>query len=141
MTLYQVVRGLESIALEHPTILTATDGSIYEIMNSNPSIKYSVFVVTQNTHRTDEMFDYYGLTLFYVDRLMKDNGMDANRLQIQSHGKQILSNIVHVFCDEYDVDLPTLTFTPFTQKFDETAGVYCQFELEVIKDIICAEEY
>lgn len=142
MTLFQVVRGLEEIALTHPNVRTAKDGSIYEIMNSNPSIDYTVFVVTQNTHRTDETFDYYGLTLFYVDRLQKENGMDANRLQIQSHGQQVLKNIVHLFCDEYDVDLPTLTFTPFTQKFaDETAGVYCQFEFEIIKDIVCAEEY
>ena len=139
MTLYEVVRGLEKIALTQPNVRTAKDGSIYEIMNADPSITYSVFVVTQNTHRTDEQFDHYGLTLFYVDRLV-DN-MDGNRLQIQSHGKQVLSNIIHIFCDRYDVDLPTITFTPFTQKFtDETAGIYAQIEFEIIKDLVCAEE-
>lgn len=140
MTLFQVVRGLEEIALTHPNVRTAKDGSIYEIMNADPSITYSVFVVTQNTHRTDEVWDYYGITLFFVDRLQGD--MDGNRLQIQSHGKQILSNVVHVFCDTYDVDLPTITYTPFTQKFaDETAGVYAQFELQIMKDTICSEDF
>lgn len=142
MTLYQVVRGLEDIALTHPNVRTAKDGSIYDIMNDDPSIDFAVFVVTQNTHRTDENFDYYGLTLFYVDRLMKDNGMDANRLQIQSHAKQIISNTVHVFTDTYDIDLPELVFTPFTQRFaSETAGMFCQFELQIMKDIICGEDF
>ena len=141
MNLYQVVRGLEKIALEHKNVLTATDGSIYDVCNANPSVKYCVVCITQNTHRTDEYWDYYGLTIFYVDRLVRDGGMDGNRLDIQSHGKQVLSNIVHVFCDEYDVDLPEMVFTPFTQKFaDETAGMYCQFELQIMKDIACAED-
>lgn len=144
MTLYQVIKGLENIALTIPNVNKAENGSIYDIMNST-SIDYSICVVTQNTHRTDEMFDYYGLTLFYVDRLRKDVGDDGyndDRLQIQSHAKQVLSNIVHLFCDEYDIDLPTITYTPFTQDFkDSCAGVYCQFEFEIVKDIICSESF
>lgn len=141
MNLYQVVRGLEKIALEHKNVLTATDGSIYDVCNTSPSVKYAVVCITQNTHRTDEIWDYYGLTIFYVDRLLRQDGIDLNRLEIQSHGKQILSNIIHTFCEEYDVDLPTITFTPFTQKFhDETSGVYCQMELQIMKDITCTED-
>ena len=140
MTLYQITKALESIAMTHPNIRTASDGSIYTIMNANPSVKYGAFVVTQTRHRTDEMFDHYGFVLFYIDRLVDD--LETNRLQIQSIGKQLLSNIVHTFCDEYDIDLPTITFTPFQQKFlDETAGMYCEFELEVPKDILCSEEF
>lgn len=141
MTLYNVIRGLERIALSHPNIRTADDGSVYEIMNANPSIKYGAFVVTQNTHRQTEKFDYYGLTLFYIDRLNDD--LESNRLQIQSFAKQVLGNIIHVFCNEYDVDLPqTITYQSFTQKFvDMTAGQYAQFELEIPKDIICPETY
>ena len=140
MTLYEVTKALESIALTHPNIRTAKDGSIYTIMNANPSVIYGVFVVTQNTHRQTEQFDYYGLTLFYIDRLKDD--MDSNRLQIQSFAKQVLGNIINVFCNEYDLDVPTITYQPFTQKFaDETAGQYAQFELEIPKDILCPEEY
>lgn len=140
MTLYDVIKGLERIALTHPNIRTAKDGSVYEIMNANPSVTYGAFVVTQNTHRQTEQFDYYGLTLFYIDRLKDD--MDSNRLQIQSFAKQVLGNIIHVFCNEYDLDVPTITYQSFTQKFaDETAGQYAQFELEVPIDIMCPEEY
>lgn len=140
MTLYQVIEGLKNIALTHPNICTAKDGSVYEIMNANPSVKYGAFVVTQNVHRQTEMFDYYGLTLFYIDRLNDD--LESNRLQIQSFAKQVLGNIINVFCNEYDVDVPTITYQSFTQKFvDETAGQYAQFELEIPKDILCPEEY
>lgn len=140
MTLYNVIKGFERIAKTHPNILTAKDGSIYEIMNTNPAIKYSAFVVTQNTHRQTEQFDYYGLTLFYCDRLVDNLG--SNRLEIQSFGKQVLGNIIHVFCDEYDIDLPTITYTTWTQKFvDECAGTYAQFELEIPKDITCPDEF
>ena len=140
MTLYNVVKGLERIALTHPNIRTANDGSVYEI-NANPSIKYGAFVVTQNTHRQTEQFDYYGLTLFYIDRLKDD--LESNRLQIQSFAKQVLGNIITSFCEEYDVDLPqTITYQSFTEKFvDLCAGQYAQFELEIPKDIICAETY
>lgn len=140
MTLYNIIEGLKNTALTHPNVRTAKDGSVYEIMNANPSIKYGAFVVTQNMHRQTEQFDYYGLTLFYIDRLKDD--MESNRLQIQSFAKQVLGNIIHVFCDEHDLDIPTITYQSFTQKFvDETAGQYAQFELEVPIDIMCPEEY
>lgn len=141
MTLYNVIRGLERIAKTHPNIRTADDGSVYEIMNSNPSIKYGAFVVTQNQHRQTEQFDYYSLTLFYIDRLKDD--LESNRLQIQSFAKQVLGNIIVSFCEEYDVDLPiTITYQPFTEKFvDLCAGQYAQIELEIPRDIICAETY
>lgn len=140
MTLYQVVKGLEEIALEHPNIRTADDGSVYDIMNANPSVKYGAFVVTQTTHRQNEQFDYYGLVIFFIDRLV-DN-LDGNRLQIQSIGKQVLGNIINTFCNENDVDVPSVTFTPFTQRFaDECAGMYANLELEIIKDNICDEEF
>lgn len=140
MTLYQVTKALESIALTHPNIRTAKDGNIYTIMNANPSVTYGVFVVTQNRHRQTETFDYYGLTLFYVDRLV-DNRED-NRLQIQSLAKQLLGNIIATFCETYDIDFPMITYQPFTEKFkDETAGQYAQFEFEIPRDIICSETF
>jgi len=141
MTLYQIIKGLEEIAKRHPNIRTAADGSIYTIMNANPSVKYGTFIVTQNQHRQTEMFDIYGLTLFYVDRLV-DNRED-NRLQIQSIGKQVLGNIIQTFCETYDVDFPLVVrYTPFSEKFkDECAGMYVQIELEIIKDNVCSEEF
>ena len=141
MTLYQIITALEEIAMTHPNIRTAKDGSIYTIMNANPSVKYGTFIVTQNQHRQTEMFDVYGLTLFYVDRLVSNR--EDNRLQIQSIGKQVLGNIIQTFCEDYDVDFPLVVrYTPFSEKFkDECAGMYAQIEIEVVKDNNCAETF
>lgn len=140
MTLYNVIRELERIAMTHPNVRTAKDGSVYEIMNASPSVKYGAFVVTQNKHYQQGQFDHYGLTLFFIDRLVSD--MEDNRLQIQSFAKQVLGNIINVFCEEYDLDVPIIRYQPFTQKFaDECAGQYAQIELEIPLDILCPEEY
>ena len=140
MTLYETIDFLKKIALKHPNIGSASEGNIYEYMNANPSVKYGVFFITQGTHSQDEMFNHFEFTLFYVDRLVDD--MEENRLQIQSIGKEILSNILTFFCEEFDAECENISFQPFTQKFvDETAGIYSTITIDMPKDIICPEEY
>ena len=140
MTLYETIDLLKKIALKHPNIGSASEGNIYEYMNANPSVKYGVFFITQGTHSQDEMFNHFEFTLFYVDRLV-DN-MEENRLQIQSIGKEILSNILTFFCEEFDAECENISFQPFTQKFvDETCGIYSTITIDVPKDVICPEEY
>lgn len=130
MTLYETISVLKKLALTQPNVRDAKDGSIYDIMNANPSCQYSSVVITQNTHREVEMFDRYGLTIFYVDRLV-DN-LEGNRLQIQSIGKEVLSNMINTFCTDFDVECDEISYTPFTEKFvDECAGVYCSITLEI----------
>ena len=138
MTLLQIVDNLERIALSQPNVRTAGEGNIYDKMNTNPSVKYGVFFITQNTHIEYEESDRYGLTLFYVDRLEDD--MESNRLRIQSHGKQVLGNIITMFCNEFDIDFPEITYTPFTEKFvDMTAGVYANIIIDIYKDTLCED--
>ena len=140
MTLYETIDLLKKIALKHPNIGSASEGNIYEYMNANPSVKYGVFFITQGTHSQDEMFNHFDFTLFYVDRLVDD--MEENRLQIQSIGKEILSNILTFFCEEFDAECENISFQPFTQRFvDETAGIYSTITIDVPKDVICPEEY
>ena len=140
MTLYETIDWLKKIALKHPNIGSASEGNIYEYMNANPSVKYGVFFITQGTHSQDEMFNHFEFTLFYVDRLVDD--MEENRLQIQSIGKEILSNIITFFCEEFDAECDNITYQPFTQKFtDLTAGVYATITIDMPKDVICPEEY
>ena len=140
MTLYETIDLLKKIALKHPNIGSASEGNIYEYMNANPSVKYGVFFITQGTHSQDEMFNHFEFTLFYVDRLVDD--MEENRLQIQSIGKEILSNILTFFCEEFDAECESISFQPFTQRFvDETAGIYSTITIDMPKDIICPEEY
>lgn len=140
MTLYETINLLNDIALKHPNINSVGEGNIYDYMNTNPSIKYGVFFITQGSHSQDDMFNHFEFTLFYVDRLLSD--MENNRLQIQSIGKEMLSNIINFFCEEFDGECENIRFQPFTQKFaDETAGVYATIIIDIPKDIICPEEY
>lgn len=140
MTLYELISELNRIALRQPNVRTAKEGNIYDTMNANPSIKYGVFFITQGTHTDEEYWDHYSLTLFYIDRLQSD--LEDNRLQVQSIGKEILRNIVQIFCNHYDIDYPTVSYTTYTQRFaDECAGAYCQLILDLPKELICEEEY
>ena len=140
MTLYQIINTLKQIALTQPNVKSATDGSVYEVMNANPSVKYNVVHFSQTTHQSDEEFDYYGLNIFYISRL--EDSLEDNRLQIQSIGKEILDNIIRTFCENWNIEFPTITYYPFTQKFaDLCAGAYCNVRLEVPKEIICADDF
>lgn len=139
MTLYQIIDTLKKIALTQPNIRTATDGDVFDAMNSNPSIKYGVFHVTQTTHTEDEQFDNFGLNLFVIDRLEDD---DSNRVSVQSTAKQLLSNIIGTFCETFDAEHNNITYQIFTQRFkDLTAGVWATVTFQVLKDYSCAEAY
>ena len=140
MTLYQIINTLKQIALTQPNVKSATDGSVYDVMNANPSVKYNVVHFSQTTHQSDEEFDYYGLNIFYISRL--EDSLEDNRLQIQSIGKEILDNIIRTFCENWNIEFPTITYYPFTQKFaDLCAGAYCNVRLEVPKELICADDF
>lgn len=140
MTLYEIVDILKKIALDQPNIRSASDGSVYDKMNTNPSVQYDVFHISQTNHQEDFEMDYYGLQLFYISRL--EDSLEDNRLQIQSIGKEILGNVIRTFCENFAIDYPTITYIPFTQKFNDlTAGVYCNVRLEVPKDLVCADDY
>lgn len=139
MTLYEIIDTLKKIALTQPNIRTATDGDVFDAMNSNPSIKYGVFHVTQTTHTEDEQFDNFGLNLFVIDRLEDD---DSNRVSVQSTAKQLLSNIIGTFCETFDAEHNNITYQIFTQRFkDLTAGVWATVTFQVLKDYSCAEAY
>lgn len=140
MTLYNIVDALKKIALMQPNMRYAVDGSVYQL-DQKPDIEYNAFCVTQTKHREDEMTTWYGFNLFYISRL--DDTMEDNRLQIQSNGKEVLSNIIRTFCNHYDIDVPEqIVYHPFTQKFVDTcAGVYCDLTFEIPVEWICDEEY
>lgn len=140
MTLYETVKTIEKIASLQPDVKAVGDGSIYDIMNANPSMKYASVVVSQTTHRETDEFDYYGFNIFYSDRL--DDTLKNNRLQIQSAAKETLSNIFKVLKREYDWEFTQILYHPFTQKFvDECAGQYATVEIGISKDIICEEDF
>lgn len=140
MTLFQLYKELEKIALKQPNIRTVTYNDIYRAMNGNPHVVYGVFHIMQTIHRQDDEFDYYGLRLFYCDRLKDD--LDSNVLQIQSIAKDTLSNIIKTFCEENDASYEEIEFTPWTEKFlDLDAGMYATIEFEIPLDNTCVEDF
>ena len=140
MTLFEIVDILKKISLNQPNIRSVSDGSVYDALNNNPSVQYDVFHISQTNHREDENYDYYGFNLFYVSRL--EDSLENNRLQIQSIGKEVLSNIIRTLCENFAIDYPTITYFPFTQRFNDLcAGVYCSIQLDVPKELWCADDY
>lgn len=139
MTIYQTIKALENIALSHPQIRYCGENDLYAVINADPNIKYSIFFITQNQHRSTEEWDKYSFNLFYIDRLIEDS---SNDVDIQSIGKEILTNIIQIFCNTYDAEIEgNYQFQPFMQKFnDNCAGIYCTITLSIAKDDICPEE-
>ena len=140
MTLKQVITELCKIALTQHNVRSAGYNDLYAFMDANPSVKYDVWFVTQNQHQSEGEFDRYGLNLFYISRLEDVDGNNA--LQIQSIGKEVIENVVEIFCQKYDAEVFGITYyQPFTQKFsDLTAGVYAIIVLEVPKDSVCIDD-
>lgn len=139
MTYQQVVKSLEAIALNQHNVRYAGYGDLYRDLNSEPNIKYDVFYITPNQYTLEGDFNRFSFNLFYISRLENLDG--DNMLQIQSIGKEVLDNIVRVFCDTYDAETSgSVYYQPFTQRFaDECAGIYMTVTLVVPVDSICGE--
>lgn len=139
MTLYQVVKELEKIALTKDNINYAGEGDIYEL-NTLPDIDYSVFYITQNTHTGDIDDNTFSFNLYYIDRLTENKD---NHLKIQSDGIIILKNIINEFNYTYpdeEINYP-LQFQTFYQRFaDDCAGVYVTVQIETESVLGLCEE-
>ena len=140
MTLLEIIQTIKEAALSQPNVNAFSEGSIYDYMNANPDISYSVVFLTQQTHRETEGFFHYNFYIFYVDRLQSD--LETDRALIQSTGMRVLSNIIRTVCDNLDMEVPDATYAPYSQRFpDECAGVYASVEFTVPIEDICAEDY
>ena len=138
MTLFDIIRNLQAIAAQEPSVRSVSDGDIYDALNAAVDIKYGCFHITQDTHTTNGDLDVWGLNLFYIDRLL-DNG--ENRLSIQSAGITILENVLRNFADTFGAEyMNNIVYTPFTQRFkDNCAGVFCKISVSTVMDNLCAE--
>ena len=141
MTLFDIIRNLQAIAAQEPSVRSVSDGDIYDALNAAVDIKYGVFHITQDTHTnnpTNGDLDQWGLNLFYIDRLLDNN---ENRLSIQSAGITILENVLKRFADTFGAEyLNNIVYTPFTQRFkDNCAGVFCKISISTVMDNLCEE--
>lgn len=138
MTLAQLIKIVEGIAMQQPSINMIVQNDVYR-MNSAPSLEYGVFAWTQGQHSGSiNGMTTFSFTFFYVDRLTEDQ---SNQIEIQSVGCETIGNILRKL-DDYDVEVANYTMQTFNQKFtDECAGVFCNVSLSVQATSACAEDF
>lgn len=140
MTLQQVIRQLQKIALTQHNVRFTGEGDLYRDVNAQGTAQYDIFYITQNQHQTEGDWDRYSFNLFYISRLESEDA--GNALQIQSIGKEVITNVVRLFCDQFDAEVYGITYwQPFVQRFsDLCAGIYAIITIEVPKDSTCVDE-
>lgn len=138
MRLQEIIDIIKKIGGAQPNVNSSTEGSIYEVLNTDPSVDYANFHVTQNKHTSNNQFITYNFIFFYTDRLMDDK---SNKLQIQSIGIDVLNNILRTIQTYYeDVEVLNTDFQPFTERFsDNCAGVFSNVSLIFPIEYTCEE--
>lgn len=140
MTLIEIVKEFIKIAKKQPNINYTFEGDVYKL-SSVPNINYSIFGVTQSSHRQEQDTIVYTLNLFYMDRIKQD---ESNLLQVQSNAIMMLGNIINLFAnynDDVEVDY-NINYTTFSHKIAEVCGgAYCTVNIRVDNGIgICGFE-
>lgn len=139
MTLLQLIRIMEGVALKQPTVKNVVENDVFRL-NSLPNAKYGVFAWLQGAHSgdVDSSLQTFAFTLFYVDRLRVD---ERNQIEVQSVGIDTLGNILRTLASKYDVEVGEYTITPFNQRFtDSCAGAFASVRLTVPVSSLCAED-
>ena len=136
MTLLDLIKKLEDVAIKQPQVNEIVPNDVYQL-NERAAVMYGVFAWTQGQHVKDiyNGTTAYTFNLFYVDRLTADQ---KNKTEIQSVGLQVLGNILRSLSSY--VAVSEARFQPFTERFaDECAGVYCTVTLTVPDDTNCEQ--
>lgn len=140
MTLQQVIRVIEMVAMKQPSVNMIVQNDIFRL-NAKPDAQYGVFGWTQGQHTAsaDSSLIDYSFTFFYVDRLKNDM---SNQIEVQSVGIQTLDNILREL-NSLDVYVnSSYSFQTFNQRFvDECAGVFCNVTLQVPVSSVCSDGF
>jgi len=144
MTLSRLLNTIGIIGVRDKLVnFTGCGGSVYELNDLSIHNYPILYVSPTGTHRVEENYTTYQLTIFYIDRLLEDN---SNAVDIHSAAVEILKNIIRAIentdgvigvSDEYSINL----FTE-TEKFkDRCNGAYATVEISVVNDTVCEVGY
>ena len=139
MTLSQVIKAVEKVAMSQPSINMIVQNDVFRI-NSAPSLKYGVFAWLQGQHSgaISSGMTTFNFTFFYVDRLNEDQ---SNQIEIQSVGCETLGNILRTL-DDLGIYVESYSLQTFNQRFtDECAGVFSNVSLSVPATAVCGESF
>lgn len=135
MNLIDINNFIKNLSLGYPTIQEYENGDVYEYMNSSEHKYPTIFLTISSISSNDEITNI-SATLFYIDRLLKDN---SNRLEIQAYGNKALKAILEKATEWSIINFDTITYTPFTEKFaDLCAGVFAQFNIQINDELDCS---
>lgn len=134
MTYYKFLQTIQIIANTHPLINEFGEGDVYEYMNSG-SHKYPCLFLTLTNITTDDDGTTYNFTLFYIDRLLDNN---INKVNVQSTGVNVIKQVLNKMTESlYEVQINSLDFTPFTEKFaDYCGGAFANVSINDALDIM-----
>lgn len=138
MTLIQVLREIEGVARMQPAIGTVVRQDVYRL-NAIRDAHYGVFAWVLDNSATNRDSDTiaYGMTLFYIDRLVAGKSNDT---EIQSVGIDVLENILRTLPDEWVIG--DYEYEPLVYGFaDECAGVSVRLSISVEKGWVCADTF
>lgn len=140
MTIERLLYDISEISLKNNLVNAAYAGpSIYNI-NGTTVLDYPyLFTSPTDDITVGENTTRYGLTLYYVDRLLSDS---SNEVDIFSTGVETLKNIIRQLelLDEIvDVtDEPIIRLFTETQKMaDSCAGAYCRLSITALNTAAC----
>lgn len=139
MTLIELIRTIESVAVGQPAVSSIVRGDIRKL-NSAPNARYGAFGWVQGTHSASAAGDgtRYAFSLFYVDRLTADK---SNATEITSVGCEVLGAVLRYMSQEV-CEVSDWTLHPFTYRFkDECAGVWAEVEFVVPTSTPCGRMY
>lgn len=141
MSLLEIINSINAIADRQPNINQVIKGGDIYDLNAMQDIRYSVFCLTQGEHIEENGQMHYNFVLYYTDRLFNDK---TNRVEIQSTGIKVLSNILETLENTYDeeMEIGTKRYQVFQQQFnDDCAGVYCTVTITTDVQDNCPDIY
>ena len=144
MTLQKLLNTIGVIGVRDKLVnFTGCGGSVYELNDLSVHNYPILYCSPTGTHRVEDNYTTYQLSLFYIDRLLEDN---SNGVDIHSAAVEVLKQIIRKIqksdgvigiSDEYSINL----FTE-TEKFkDRCNGAYANVEISVVNDTTCEDEY
>lgn len=141
MTYLELATYIARLAIGSKCFNFAAEGDVYDL-NDRTIRDYPALLVSGTGPHTDTgKFFRYRITLFYFDRLTKD---DSNSTQIYSTGIEALKNLINILRhDQYILRVSDeITYTPFSGVeaqvlSDRCCGVYATLELTVKNETLC----
>ena len=124
----QIVDEIKDVVKNIPNINTVVDFNPYDI-NSLKSVEYTTFAWVLNEIQEDQTGTTINLSLFYIDRLAKDN---SNKMLIYETSFNTLRRIINTLETEYNYYIPNKRYTHFTEEFaDKCAGCFVDISISV----------